>query len=177
MTIKRPSLQIGQQWGWSTLVVLSSVSIGIGGAEAASRRAAQNQFLFADAIGEEAEVADADHTDRQHVEQEAADELDRIEGHSLSAGMIRVVLPVEGDMAVFQGAKTVVGDGHSVGIASQVLEHAPGSTEGRLNVNHPLHLGGSFTHSLERGRLGQIAELAGEGKPTFAKSPSQREKK
>jgi len=39
--------------------------------------AALNQFLFADAIGEEAEVADADQSGRQHVEQEAADELDR----------------------------------------------------------------------------------------------------
>ena len=38
--------------------------------------AALDQFLFADAIGEEAEVADADHSGRQHGEQEAADELD-----------------------------------------------------------------------------------------------------
>ena len=62
---------------------------------------ALEQFLSADAIGEEAEVADADHSGRQHVEQEAADELDRIEGHRLGAGMVRVVFPVEADAAVF----------------------------------------------------------------------------
>ena len=36
MTIKRPSLQMGQQWGSSTLVVVSSVSTEISGTEAAS---------------------------------------------------------------------------------------------------------------------------------------------
>ena len=61
-----------------------------------------------------------------------------------------------------------------MGVASQILEHASGSTEGRLDVNDPFELRGCFTQGLERGRLGQIAKLAGEVKPTFAKSPSQR---
>ena len=74
----------------------------LGGGE---QSAALDQFLFADAIGEEAEVADADQSGRQHVEQEAADELDRIEGHGLGAGMIRVVFPVEADVAVFQSCE------------------------------------------------------------------------
>ena len=62
---------------------------------------ALSQLLFADAIGEEAEVADADQSGRQHVEQEATDELDRIESHGLGAGVIRVVFPVEADAAIF----------------------------------------------------------------------------
>ncbi len=66
------------------------------------QRAALDQFLSADAVGEEAEVADADQAGGQHVEQEAADELDRIEGHGLGAGMVRVVFPVEADLAVLQ---------------------------------------------------------------------------
>ena len=48
--------------------------------------AALNQFLFADAIGEEAEVADADHSGRQHMEQETADELDRVHWGSGDCG-------------------------------------------------------------------------------------------
>ena len=71
------------------------------------------------------------------MEQKAADELDRIEGHGLSARMIRVIFPVEAEMAVFQSAKTVVGDGDTMSVASQILEYAPGSTEGRLDVNDP----------------------------------------
>jgi len=138
--------------------------------------AALVQFFSADPVGEEAEVADADQAGRQHVDKEATDELDRIEGHGLGAGVVGVVFPVEADVAVFHRSKAVVGDGHSVGIASQILEHASWSTEGRLDVNDPFELRGCLAQGLERGRLGQIAKLAGEVKPTFAKSPSQREK-
>ena len=102
MTIKRPSLQIGQPCGSSTLVVLSSESMGMGGCGGGEQSAALNQFLFADSIGEEAELADADQSGRQHVEQEAADELDRIQGHGLGAAVIGVVFPVKADAAVFQ---------------------------------------------------------------------------
>ena len=107
------------------------------------------------------------------MEQETADELDRIEGHGLGAGVIRVIFPVEADAAIFQGSKPVVGDGDAMSIAGQILEHAAGSAEGRLDVDHPLDLGGGFTQGLERGRLGQIAKFAGEMKPAFAKSLSQ----
>ena len=79
------------------------------------------QFLFADAIGEEAEVADADHSGRQHVEQKAADELDCIQGRGLGAGVIRVVFPIEADATIFQGSKTVIGDGHAVRDISDLL--------------------------------------------------------
>jgi len=137
---------------------------------------ALNQFLFADSIGKKAEVADADQAGRQHVEQEAADELDRIESHGLGAGMIGVVFPVKADMAVFQRAKAMVGDGDAMRIAGQILEHAPRSTERRLHVNYPFELRDCFAHGLERGRLGQIAKLAGEMEPAFAKSPCQGEK-
>ena len=64
--------------------------------------AALFQLLFADSIGEEAELADADQAGGQHVEQEAANELDRIQGHGLGAAVIGVVFPVEADAAIFQ---------------------------------------------------------------------------
>ena len=147
------------------------------GCRGGEQGAALEQLLFADAIGEEAEVADADQPGRQYVEQKAADELDRIEGHGLGAGMISVVFPLEAHMAVFQSAKTVVGDGDAMSVAGQILQYAPRSAEGRLNVNDPFELRRCFGHGLERGWLGQIAKLAGEVKTTFAKSPSQREQK
>src|SRR5271169_6207452 len=106
--------------------------------------AALDQFLSANPIGEEAEVANADQAGRQHVEQEAANELDRIERHDFSSGVIGAVFPVKADAAVFQSAKTVVGDGDAMRVASQILEHAPGSTEGRLDMDDPFDLCGSF---------------------------------
>ena len=47
------------------------------------------QFGFADTIGEEAELADADQASGQHMQQETAQELDRIERHELPAGRWR----------------------------------------------------------------------------------------
>src|SRR5580700_5452206 len=138
--------------------------------------AALVQFFSADPVGEEAEVADADQAGRQHVDKEATDELDRIEGHGLGAGVVGVVFPVKADMAVFQRAKAMVGDGDAMRIAGQILEHASRSTERRLHVNYPFELRDCFAHGLERGRLGQIAKLAGEMEPAFAKSPCQGEK-
>ena len=151
--------------------------VGIDGTDwlgCGEQSAALDQFLFANAIGEEAEVADTDQAGRQHVEQEAADKLDRVEGHGLGAGMVCVVFPVEADVTVLQSAKPVVGDGDAMSVASQILEHASWSAEGRLDVNDPFELRGCLTHGLEHGRLSQIAKLAGEVKPTFAKSSSQR---
>src|ERR1700722_3664037 len=116
----------------------------------------------------------ASHGSGNAAHKEAADELDCIEGHGLSAGMIGVVFPVEADLAVFQSAKTVVGDGDTMSVASQILEYAPGSTKGRLDVNDPFELRGCFTQGLERGRLGQIAKLAGEADLAYAKSLFER---
>lgn len=58
-------------------------------------------------------------------------------------------------------------------VASQILEHAARSTEGRLDVNHPFEMVSFFTEGLERGGLGQLAKFAGEAELAFAKSFSQ----
>ena len=83
MTINRPSLQIGQDERSGRLV--SAGSWESAGQELADgeQSAALLQVSCADAIGQEAELADADQSGRQHVEQEAADELDRVQGHGL----------------------------------------------------------------------------------------------
>lgn len=45
------------------------------------------------------------------------------------------VLPLKTDASVFESAKSMVGDGHTVGVASQILEYALRFAEGRLDVN------------------------------------------
>jgi hypothetical protein len=32
----------------------------------------------------------------------------------------------------------MVGDGHAMGVAAQILEHIFGATEGRFGVDHPI---------------------------------------
>jgi hypothetical protein len=111
--------------------------------------AAQLQVRSAEAVGQKAEVADADQTGRQHVEQEAPYKLDCIQSHDLALAVVRIVLPLKTDAAVFKGAKAMVGDGHAVSIASQILQNALRPGEGRLDVNHPLDFGGVLTQGFE----------------------------
>ena len=132
--------------------------------------AAQLQFFFADPIGQETELTDANQSGGQHMEQKAAHELDCIQGHDLGPMVIRVILPLKADTAIFQAAKPMVGDGYSVGIAGQILENALGPAEGRLEVNYPFDMGGFVTQGLERPGLGQGLEFAGEAERAFAES-------
>jgi len=60
----------------------------------------KHQRLSAVAVGEQAEVADLDEARGQDVEQEAADELDRIEGHDLDAVIVFGVPPAKAHLAV-----------------------------------------------------------------------------
>jgi hypothetical protein len=53
----------------------------------------QGEGLAAVAVGEQSEVADLDEACRQDVEQEAADELDRVEGHDAAAVVVSGVCP------------------------------------------------------------------------------------
>jgi hypothetical protein len=87
--------------------------------------------------------------------------------------MIRIIFPVKADASIFQSAKPVVGDGDVMSVASQILEPAARSTEGRLDVNDPFEAVGCFTQGLECGRLRQLAKFTGEAELAFAESLSQ----
>ena len=50
------------------------------------------------------------------MEEKAADELDRLQGHGFASAVVSVILPLKGNLAIFEGTKPVDGDGHSAGI-------------------------------------------------------------
>ena len=60
------------------------------------------------AVGEEAEVADADQPLRQDVDQEASEKLIRRDGHHLLLAGLSVVLPSEGDLIVLEADEAMV---------------------------------------------------------------------
>ena len=99
---------------------------------------AQGQRLPAVAVGKQSEVADLDEAGRQDMEQEAADELDRIERHDAAAVVMPGVAPAEAHLAVIEAEESSVGDGDPMGVAGQILQHMLGSAERRLGVDHPL---------------------------------------
>lgn len=74
------------------------------------------------------------------MHQKPSDELVGAEGHLFTTAAVTVIAPLEGDRITLHFKDAVVGDGDSVGIASQIL-HDTGSISKRwLAVNHPFLL-------------------------------------
>src|SRR5437899_5483825 len=86
----------------------------------------------APAVGEEAEVANANQPLGQNVDEEASQELIRGNGHDLLLAAVSIVSPAEGDAIVLEGHETMVGDGDAVGIAGQVVENMFGARISRI---------------------------------------------
>src|SRR5208283_908570 len=108
------------------------------------------------AVAEEAVVPDAMKPVRQHMDQEAADELLGREGHRLLAVVIPVILPAEADLALVHGHQAVVGDGDAMGIAPDVVENLCRARERPLRINYPLGGVGWCQVTLECRRLEQV---------------------
>jgi hypothetical protein len=66
--------------------------------------AAQGQCLAAVAVGKQPKMPDLYETCRQHVEQETADELGRIESHDAASVVVPGIAPAEADLSVLKAS-------------------------------------------------------------------------
>jgi hypothetical protein len=132
------------------------------GGERGQELAAESEFGVAMAVGQEAVVANALKTGRHGVLEETADELLGGEGHHLGLVAIAIILPFEGDLAVFQSQEAPVGDGHAVGIAAEILQHVLRSAKRRLSVDHPLLVPEGRQVAGKGGWVAQFCEVAEE---------------
>jgi hypothetical protein len=82
-----------------TGLVLSGEDAGHGQSHA-EQPSAEGKLDLTRARAEKPIVADPLEAVGQHVKQEAADELVRVQGHGFLPVMMAVILPVEGDLAV-----------------------------------------------------------------------------
>src|SRR3979490_1381097 len=75
---------------------------------------------------------------RQHVDQEAPDELVGRQRHRFVAGgpLGPIVLVLEGDAVLVGGQQPAIGDRDAVGVARQIAQHPPGPGERLLRVDH-----------------------------------------
>ena len=98
------------------------------------------------------------------MQQEAAHELRHRQGHRLvaAAALGPVVLELEGDPFLVEGDQAAVGDGHAVGVASEVSEHRLRSGEGALGIDHPVDAAQRLQERGERLGLFQRLVLAEE---------------
>ena len=106
--------------------------------------AAAGEFVFAVAVGEKAEVADANEAGGQDVEQEAAEEFDGVESESFFGATVAVVFPAEADTPLFDLQQAMIGDSDAMSVAAEVVDDLGGAAEGALGVDDPaLSAGGT----------------------------------
>ena len=90
------------------------------------------------AVGQKAVIADVLESRRQSVLQEKRRMNSSAETViSLDLPPSRIVFPLEGDLTILQRQQTAIGDGHAVGIASEVLQHVLGAAEGSFGIDDP----------------------------------------
>ena len=111
---------------------------GLAGSAKPSKERQRSSATLRPAVGEESEVADANESARQNMKQEAAQELMSGNGHDLLLAAVGIVSPAEGDAIVFKGHESMVGDGHAMGVAGQVVENMFGAAERWLGVDNPV---------------------------------------
>ena len=126
----------GKGDGWPGFVggVFNSGPIGRGAEQAEAER----QQLRSLAVGEEAEVADADEAAWHEVEQEAAEELVCRQAHDALPVAVRGVSPAEADLAIREGDQPAVRDAGAMGVSAEIPESVLRAAEGPLGVDDPV---------------------------------------
>ncbi len=83
-------------------------------------------------------MADANEALGEQMQEEAAQELIEREGHQFLLIVVRRIAPMKGDLAVGHRYQSMVGDGDTVGVTAEILEHILGAAEGWFRVDHPV---------------------------------------
>ncbi len=103
------------------------------------------QLLLAVSIAEEPVVANAVEPTRQNVEQKSPDELVCREGHGFLLIVVAVVSPFKFHLAIFDVDDPMIGNGHPVGVAADIVHHLLWPGERWLGVDDPFHV----SHQIE----------------------------
>jgi hypothetical protein len=90
------------------------------------------------AVGEKAEVPDADQALGQNVDQESAQKLVCGNGHNLLLAAVCIVFPAKRDSIILERHQSMVGDGDAVRIASEIVQNMLGAAEGWLGIDDPV---------------------------------------
>jgi hypothetical protein len=98
---------------------------------------AQRKECAATATGQEAEVPDTDEATRQHVKQEATQELVDVQSQESLFVLVSGVSPAEGDLVVQERNEPAVGNRNAMGVSAEIAQHLIGPAERRLAVDHP----------------------------------------
>ena len=107
-------------------------------------------------------MADANEALGEQMQEEAAQELIQGYGYQFLLIVVSRVPPAKGDLAVGQRDQSMVGDGHAMGVAAQVLEQIVRAAEGWFGVNDPVFSEQWPEPGSEDPGLREQSEIAGE---------------
>src|SRR6266571_5521813 len=107
------------------------------------------------------------------MQQKPAQEFVGCHGHFALLVAVSIILPPEGDLAICHGDEAVVGNGHAMGVAGQVLKYVFRSAEGWLGVNHPILPEQLSQKAAEELGFAQILEIAMEAELLLAEKALQ----
>jgi hypothetical protein len=138
----------------------------VGEMPARQSRAATRELRGTMAVGEKADVTDAVEAVGHGVLEEAANELVGGQRHHLDLCVMAIVPPGETDLTVIECHEAAVGDGHTMGVASEITEHLFRPGKWRFGEDHPVDAGQFIEPSGERGVISQVCECAGQAKLT-----------
>ena len=110
---------------------------GLGGAGWLSSVSALPERLRLAAVGQKADMAQALQAVGHNMQEKAADELVCWQGHGLDAIALASVAEGKAHLTVVDIDDAVVGDGHAVGVAPEIVEHLLRSCHGALGIDHP----------------------------------------
>src|SRR5262245_59399844 len=74
----------------------------------------------------------------QDMQQEAANEFRRRQGHDLELVAVGIILVTKTDLSCVHRYQAAIGNGHAVAVTPQVAEHLRGAAERSLGVNYPV---------------------------------------
>jgi len=83
-------------------------------------------------------VTDAHESSGEHVQKEAPQELGGAQGHVALFAAVGVILPTKSDALLVEGQQAMIGNGHAMGVATEIAQHLHGTTEGLLGIDDPV---------------------------------------
>src|ERR1700674_1462650 len=121
---------------WGVVIIVVAIHRRIRHTEQAS---AKCKLVGAMSVGKEAVVANAMEAIRQHMEEEAANELGDRDTHdfALVIAAFPIVLPAEGDVGLVEIEQATVGDRDTLSVAREIGQDLRGTGVGPLGIDEP----------------------------------------
>ena len=124
-------------------------------------------------IRKESEEADAHEATRQHVQQEPTKEFFATDHHRPLPTSASVVLPSESHLAVSNVDESVIGNGHSVCVACQIMKNMFWPSEGPFGIDHPVMMKERSQEGVKCFFIGEVSDGSREGELSVTKDALQ----